>query len=308
MYHIDTANNRTYVKLDTTEHTFHIRDVHNDTIWFEGTLRSLTTGDSIQPGDQDLAHKWPRTRSHISIKNCSNLVLMNIKVRGPHINGGTGNDAFVGRLEAQHALQIADSENIIVHNAKLSHIYGDGIYLRRVKNVQIYNSHIHHNGRQGIALVDVNGVILSENKLEHIRRAHIDIENNSDREVVENIIIDNNTFGPSRLKWIANGGRGTANNIRIINNTLDGKDFDIHLGKNNGTSNVTIIGNVSNKRRGNPQGMIMKFFNVTNVYISDNVVPAQKGRNMYILGCYNCKDVILRENDVPDGYNEIKIE
>lgn len=299
------------VNLDTNERTVLLQGIENDTIYFTGTLNAVTDGSSVLPVPGQNSRKWPRNRSHIRLVNCKNVVLMNPKVIGPNKDGGTGQAAYVSALEAQHAVEVEDSQNITIIGLQASYIYGDGLYVRRTDGLYLKNSHIHHNGRQGIAIVDSKNITIRNNHLEHIRRAHIDIENNNNKEVSENIAVLKNRFGPSRLKWIANGGRGITRNVLIMGNDLYAKNFDVYMGRNRTgpktTLNVYIIDNISKLRRGNPQGEIMKFHGVNNLYIYGNTVPAQINRKMYLGGCYNCTDVYYEDNFVPNGVNEIKI-
>lgn len=294
--------------------------LHDEVITFDSPIVSDSPDGEIQPGQ--VSHKWPRTRCHVLLKNSKNITIEGLKVIGPNSNGGTGSAAYVGALEAQHAIWVADCENITIDGLDASYIYGDGIYLRRVNNCVIKNSLIHHNGRQGIAIIDSSNVIVYNNHLHDIRRSHIDLENNSDKEMQRNIVIDDNLFGRSRLGWIANGGRGRTEDVIISNNTLDKDDFMVTMGRGPLTKNVTIINNKSNQFRGNPQGTIMRFFNVDGLFVHGNVAPGQPYRNMYLMGCKegSTKNVVLGDNQVAgvinwngaynnapsEGYNEIK--
>lgn len=283
-------------KLDTLESTLIIRGIENDTIHFTGELISITDGGQTLPSNGQPSRKWPRRRAHVRIYECKNLVITGLVVIGPNIHGGLSDEAYNTELEAQHAIEIEDSENITIKDADLSYIYGDGIYLRRVTGAVIENVFIHNNGRQGIAIIDSKNVVIKNNHFDQIRRTHIDFENNNESEVIGNISIVNNKFGASRLNWISGKGKGWIQNIMIHNNYLYNESFDVYISD---ARNLNFIDNLSLKNRGTPLTQAMRFFNVDGLYIADNVIPVQPNRGMYLGGCYGCKNVLIGDNLLP---------
>lgn len=288
--------------LGQQENTVYFEGLENETINFTGELISVTDGKQSNRLWFQPRYNWPRNRSHVSLRYCKNVTLNALKVTGPHKNGGTSAGAYVESKEAQHALEIQDSENITVNGFSASYIYGDGAYVRRCKNVVFNEYEIHHNGRQGIAIVDSSNIRLANGHQYDIRRSHVDLENNWFDEIHNNIQVINNKYGISRLGWISNKGRGITKNVVIYGNDLYGENFDVTV---DGAENYFVLNNESRVKRGNPQGMIMKMLNVDSLVIEGNKMVAAPGRNMHIAGCHNCQNVFLGENEVINGKNEI---
>lgn len=302
------AQDTLYVQLSQTEETMVFRDLHDKVILFSGQLKSISSGNEIKPLAKVYAHRWPRNRSHILLENCSHIVLEGIAIRGPNKDGGTDDKAYHLKLEAQHGLQIENCRQIVVKNAEISHVFGDIVYIRNSEDIEITRLTGHHNGRQGMAIVNSKKIFFHKNHFYQIRRAHIDLENNQRDELIEQIYIYNNRFGPSRLKWIASAGMGTVRLIYVMNNDLYDKDFDIYVGREDGRSAQSywyIMNNISLNSRGNPQRAITKFFHCDHIYMAGNSVRGQNLRKMNIMGVHGGDNFFLGENEVVNGSNKI---
>jgi len=152
---------------------------------------------------------WPRNRSHFCVNGASSYITFdNVAVRGPNANGGTGQDAYVGRLEAQHAFQLdQDSDHITLRNCEASYIYGDCVYVRAT-NIAVDDFHGHHNGRQGFAFTDCADVLVRRLSLHDIRRAMFDLEPNSTTGSIRRVTVEDGVMSHGRLLGVASGGKG----------------------------------------------------------------------------------------------------
>jgi parallel beta-helix repeat protein len=292
------------------EETLILEGKSNIELRFNGfTIQSYTDGTNVKP----LAKKernWPRNRSHLLINNCNDLKINNLKISGPHVNGGTSSKAYVSKLEAQHAIEITSSKNVEIFSADISQIFGDGVYVgKNSTGINITHCKIFKNGRQGIAITDGSNILIANCELDSIRRAHIDLECNHPSDVIENVVIRNNKFGKKRLKWIAAASsKGIVRNVTVSDNEINAP-ADIILGNEKNPKPqgpYEFYNNVSYRSVGNPQGRVWKLFNVNGFKAKDNRIIAQKKRDMIFIGTRNCKDIWIGENDIPNGENVIK--
>ncbi|NMM48041.1 right-handed parallel beta-helix repeat-containing protein [Marinigracilibium pacificum] len=273
------------------------------------TIFSTTKGSKVTP-IKSKENSWPRNRSHVIISNSKNIKIINLNIDGPHQNGGTSEEAYIKQLEAQHGIEINNSKSISIINAKITEIYGDGIYIgNNSSNILIEKCEISKNGRQGIAVTNGQDIIIKNNIFDQIRRAHIDLECNQPTDIINNIIIENNTFGNKRLKWIAAGSsKGKVSNVTVKDNTLN-CPADIYLGnKKNKTPQgpYSFINNTTTRRYGNPLGIIWQLFNVDGFTAVNNNILAQEGREMYLVGGSNNKNIKLDNNTVADGKAQVR--
>lgn len=276
------------------------------------TIISETDGSGLKSPSGKPAYNWPRSRHHIDIMDCDNIVLTGINIVGANSRGGIGREAYVKRLEAQHGINITGGNNIMVDSVSIKNVYGDFIYIghgagnKISRNVSIMNSYFSHNGRQGIAITMADSVSILNNKIDNVRMTSIDIEPNMSKSIVRNVYIRNNSFGAGRLMWIGINGRGHVRNVYIEDNHLPGRNGQIMLGNSNLlVQNVVMKNNVSERPAGNPQGAIWKINNVSGFYAEGNVMPAQANRNMYLIGQRN-SEIFLGNNVIHNGLNRKK--
>ena len=290
------------------EETLVLENKKNIHLEFNGfTLRANTTGKQVKPSPKK-KHKWPRSRAHLSVVNSTGITIKNLNVIGPHEGGGTGEKAYVSSLEAQHAVEIMGCQYILLLGSSFSQIYGDGVYVGgKSSDITIRDCKISNNGRQGIAVTNGANILIEGCELNEIRRAHIDLECNSVNQIVENVMIRNNTFGSKRLMWIAAASsRGVVRNVLVQNNTLN-CPASVYIGNSKNAQMqgpYEFTGNHATLGYGNPQGRIWKLSNVNGFRAFNNTIPAQKKRNMVLIGYKNSKNVEVGHNDVPNGVNE----
>jgi len=96
-------------------------------------------------------------------------------------------------------VRIIASKDIQVINPKITEMWGDGIYIggRRgipSKNIEIHNAHLDHNRRNALSITSADGVKLIKplvaNSNGQSPKAGIDIEPNSNDDIINNIVID----------------------------------------------------------------------------------------------------------------------
>lgn len=294
-----------------TEETLIIQNKKNIHFKFNGfTLQSVTDGKGSMPTLHAYKNRWPRNRAHVVINASDSLLLEGLDIFGPHTNGGVDAKAYNKYLEVQHGIEIRKSRNVKIMATNISHIFGDGIYVAaNSSNLEITNVKITHNGRQGIAIVSGHDILIEKCHIAQIRRASIDLEPNSDKEVVKNIRIVDNVFGPKRLNWIAAGSsKGKVSNIIVENNMVNAAG-NIWIGnKTNKFRQGPWIfrGNTSKSGYGTPNGGVWRLIQIDGFSAEDNTINTQKLRDMQLIYATRCTDIELGENEVPNGTNSVK--
>ena len=54
-----------------------------------------------------------------------------MNIWGANADAGTGDDAYVADLEAQHGIDIEGTENVEIYDVGIQHVYGDFVYFGR---------------------------------------------------------------------------------------------------------------------------------------------------------------------------------
>ncbi len=293
------------------EESLIIQSKKNISFRFNGfTIRSKTTGENSKPTLSVYRNKWPRNRSHLVINRSDSIEITGLVIWGPHKNGGTQPDAYNPKLEAQHAIEIHYSKNILLDKVELSHIYGDGVYINNNSSeIQITNARIQKNGRQGIAIVDGHDILIKDCSFDAIRRSHIDLEPNNDKQQVKNVKIVNNTFGGRRLNWIAAGSsKGKVGNIVVEDNLMNcGANIWIGNKTNKFRQGPYVFrNNKSTKLYGTSNGGIWRLIQVDGFVADGNEIMGQELRNMSLIYATRCNDIELGDNEVIYGNNAVK--
>ncbi|MCA6073415.1 right-handed parallel beta-helix repeat-containing protein [Fulvivirga sedimenti] len=293
------------------EETLIVEGKTNIEFQFNGfTIKSVTNGENATPSDPVYKNRWPRNRAHFVIKNSDSIIVRDLRIVGPNINGGVKEEAYVKELEAQHALELRNTSYIQITDCAFSQIYGDGIYITGTsENIDITKSIIEKNGRQGIAITNGSNISIRENQISMIRRSHIDLEPNNDGEIVSNVLIENNEFGRQRLNWVAAASsKGVVRNVTVKNNMVNSAG-NIWIGNK---SNKHMQGpyifdtNTSTKIYGTNNGGIWRLIRVDGFKAVANNIMAQANRRMFLIYATDSENIELGENEVPNGRNQYK--
>ena len=299
--------------------TICLHNVHNKI--FEIDSRNwTTTGENAAPQCDQGYPQWPRIRSLIRLKDCTNITIRPMNgldmgiIKGPNPAGGWEDDGkcMQGAYEAQHGIQIVASKNIKIENIEISRVYGDFIYVNRSENIWIDGVKGHHNCRQGIAVVNARHVLIENSDLSEIRRSSIDLENNNRRQTISDIVIRNNRFGKSRFSTLTAGGGGDVRRVYFHDNDLRGEPFAAYLKANsfNDREQFFLYNNKSDASMGTRRGgHITCYGPAKTVYAFDNRITSQKMRNMYTFSIDpGCEDILYENNVLVNGTDGIKQE
>ncbi len=299
--------------------TICLENVHNKIFEIDERLWT-TTGENAAPQCDQGTKQWPRIRSLIRLKNCTNITLRPVAgremglIQGPNATGGWKDDGDCkgGAYEAQHGIQVVGSKNIRIENLDISNVYGDFIYVNRSSNVWIDNVKGHHNCRQGIAVVNANHVLIENSDLFEIRRSSIDLENNGKKQQIEDIVIRNNKFGRSRFSTLTAGGGGDVRRVFFHDNKLYDEPFAAYLkgNRNNDREQFYFYNNTSDAPMGVIRGgHISGHGIVKKIYAFDNQITSQKNRNMHTFSMdEGCEDIRFENNTLENGTDGVRIK
>jgi hypothetical protein len=242
------------------------------TLFLRGRQRITIEGNgatvfATTRGNLDRAQWW--------IKDGKHIVIRNLLVRGANANAGTGEGAYVAKLESQHGFRFDGVDGAELDHVQVHDVYGDFVYIGRDKNhhpsrnIWIHDSVFSRNGRVGIGLTDARNVIIERNRIDHTRRSTFDFEPNSRAWHVSNVFVLNNTIGEGRLLFVASHGQGPVDDIVISGNRLFGHSLTIDAIPPESTrrSNWVVVDNVSDA---SVHSRPMRFFGIDGLLVRGN--------------------------------------
>lgn len=189
----------------------------------ETTIAATTDGADVIPPD-DLKHRWPRNRYHLSFVGCTAIHVNRLHIIGPHTEGGPSGD-YDRDLEAQHGVNVQGSTDVNLQRIGVRQVWGDFFYVgstqqQRSSNVRIRFADCDTNGRQGVAVTNASDVDVRDSAFHNIRMSWAVVETNTDADTVTNVTFRNNSTGYCRLPWVVVSGPGSnVGAIHILNNT-----------------------------------------------------------------------------------------
>jgi hypothetical protein len=245
-----------------------------------------------------------RTRSVWSFEGGSHIVVRDVVVKGANANAGMSGDAYVSKLEAQHAFNIVSTNGIELDHVTATDVYGDFVYVGRMnkgglaKNVYIHDSTFSRNGRQGISVTGGDGVRIIGNTIGDTRRATFDLEPNGPTWGALNVDIEHNTIGSGRLMLLSAGGVGPVSNLTFSHNTINrGAIMWVKDSKGGRRGPITISDNTSTRPWGGPAGQgLLNFVNVDGVTVTGNSLQLQPNRRDVGVRTIGSCDVVVKDN------------
>lgn len=236
---------------------------------------------------------WPLNREHLMIYRSTDVLVKNLRIRGPNNPGGK--DTYNAAFEGQAGVGIFSCTRCELRDSKISHVFGDGVELDHGnRDVVVKGVEVTANGRQGMTILDSRHTVLTQNKLSNISRSVFDIEPEIggvvDLEISENEV----GSGTGGIFVAAQGGGGT-DDLKILRNRLRipliVKDSDSHDAKRR--KGLTINGNTTTYGFDNyPIGMIA-LERIDGVTIKNNRAFAPERDAVH---CQDCTDVVIEGN------------
>jgi hypothetical protein len=282
-----------------------VSDRHNLVIDGSGsTFFATTDGSGVAPtGPNAVRQHWPRHRDQWLIVGGSNITVRNVVIRGVNTLGGAASDAALGAHEGQAGFEFFDTTNSVLQNCSIMYTYGDLVYIGNgAVGATVRDCHLGVSGRQGVTVSYASKVLICHNNIEQVGRSAIDLEPETHTWSVHDVWIVNNTFKWIRSNTIAASGTGDVSSIVVANNHLTSESLQIY---NKPSTPVlprrhdwTVVGNVSDQSFGSPHAPLW-ITDVTNVSISGNFQPLQKGRGQIAVDTSGSTNVQISGNSFP---------
>jgi hypothetical protein len=256
-----------------------------------------------------------RERSHWWLRNSDGITIRDVIVRGANPNAGTDAAAYFADREGQHGFDLGGARNVLLERVTVTDVYGDFVYIGLDKSgwskrVTVRDSTFERNGRQGFAITAGEDVLIERNRISEVRRATFDIEPNAPHWGARRITISDNDIGPGRLNFMSgHGSAAPVEDIVVRNNRLTGRPMNISLEapESKRRSNISIIGNVSDRSFGSPVAAI-RITGFDGVTIQDNVIPLAAGRNMTGVHLMSSCQIVVSGNQFTNASQEVKTD
>jgi hypothetical protein len=269
------------------------------------------TGDGSTFDDPSTA---ARTRSHLRIVRGANIKLHDLTIDGPNTAAGTGIDAYVPALEAQHGIDVQGTQNIELYDLGITDVFGDFVSFTLSGSTwssgTLHDSVLARNGRQGVSLTGAHHVMIEHNDISETRRATFDLEPNGGDYGVEFVTIRDNTIGPGRLLFVAAGGTGPVNDIGIADNQLAGRDMVVFVDGAGADRrhHWWISGNRSDTPWGSPApASAITLHDVDDAAVVDNRQPLQAGRGDAGVDITGSTGVTVQGNSFTNAWSVLEL-
>lgn len=243
-----------------------------------------------------------RSRRHWAVEGGSDITIRNMTVKGAHPNGGATDDAYVKEREHQHGFRLAGVRNVTLEQVTVTDVYGDFVYLREAsRDVKVLNSRFERNGRQGVGMVEAENVLIKGNTFLDVSRSVFDLEPNDDRRTIKNVTIEDNEIGMFGNRLLIIDKDGSISDVTMAGNRIRGGRIEVRVGdyidaagRGNRQSNISIIGNSSDKMSTSP---IVQVSDVDGLIVRDNIQAFDVAEsNPAVLAVSSC-DVVVEGND-----------
>jgi hypothetical protein len=276
----------------------------------DGNGAQFFTDDPTGDGSTlEAPSKAARTRAHFRLRDCSNITLKNIHVRGAHPNGGLDSSAYVEPLEAQHGFDIIGSTGVTVEDCSATDVYGDFIYFGHgsgpCHDITIRRFYGARNGRQGVASVSSYNVLITDSEFTDVRRSMIDLEPNFAYQEIHDFEVSDCILGSHRLSFFASkGAAAPISNVRVLRNTVNSAMNSTIGIPGVRRSNWRFENNIANQGYGSTLACCLNVTGVDGFIFKNNVQPLQANRNMVIVQTTDCTSVEVSGNSYPGGVGE----
>jgi hypothetical protein len=230
-----------------------------------------------------------RRRAHWRFSRCTNLTVRDMVIVGASTSTGP-HGIYNAALEAQHGLEIAGSQHVLVEDVDVSGVWGDLVNVAKFgsnpavpsSHVTVQDSILVGSSRQGVSVTNADHVTFQNNTIDRARRSLIDLETNGVNDRLTFISILNNRLGSARFATIANWG--PASDVHDL--LVDGNQFTggaqypfritIKAPDPSRRANVTITNNVGHAARRQNEPFAF-FANIDAVIVSGNTATFVPG-------------------------------
>jgi len=252
-----------------------------------------------------------RTRSQFDILDSNSITVCGLVLHGANPSAGTGPDAYVAALEAQHGFNVVGSQHVTIDGVTVTDVYGDFVYFGGGSRFgTVVNSHLQRNGRQGISVTNGQDILIQMNTISDTRRATFDIEPNVAGDVIQRVRAVDNQIGAGRLNLLSSAGAAaTIADISLERNHVM-RTFAVDIATPGGSrrGRYAFTDNVATEPLGTPQGAAILVSRVDGLVVTGNTIPLQNGRNMAMVSVIESCSVLVSGNTFPGGTMELRTD
>jgi hypothetical protein len=165
----------------------------------------LISSQGIDIGNNRTVYFQKKSVLRMQANNLKNYYLLrvadkkNVTIINPYLIGDR--DSHFGKGgEWGMGISLLGATNVRIINPRISHFWGDGIYIGRgtktyCENITIIGGYLDYNRRNGLSVISVNGLkisnLLVSNTFGTAPMAAVDFEPNKPDEYLKNIIVEN---------------------------------------------------------------------------------------------------------------------
>lgn len=284
----------------------------------EGTLAIVDKGNLTIKGNGSTIFATSlgdRSRRHVYMHGGHDLTIRGLNVVGANPNAGLADLAYDSTRVGQHGFEVEGSDRVLLDGVSATDVFGDFVYMGRdvrngrwSSNVTVMNSRFERNGRQGMSFTATRGARVINNTLTDIRMVTFDMEpNGASNWGVEDVLIEGNRVGSTRLNFISAHGHGPVNNVTVNRNTLTGEQMNISVYPEPGTrrSGWTITGNTSDYVGHGTRGLIA-IERVDGLRVEGNYHALAASRDMPFVETWASCGLTVKGNTVPGALMELR--
>lgn len=252
------------------------------------------------------------SRRHWSFDNCDDVYITNVNIDGPTVLDPQLEEAYDVTRETQHAFAFRGCNRVLLEDSSAFNMWGDAVYIgansgEDPSHITVRNCTFGDYSRQGYAIVVGENFLLEGCTFGEGRRAQIDLEPNGPPGIGF-VKIRNNTFGPTRLNFLASGGAsGHVQDVLVENNTsTDSMSMQVGVYGYKERDRWTVRGNTSGAEYGTtePKG-IYQFKRMRWLIVEDNNLIGQVGRSMRAVALALSAPYMVRNNTVTNGSGQV---
>lgn len=237
----------------------------------------LKSNTNIKLTENTILKAIATDQTHYSILRISNVE--NIIIEGGTLQGER--ESHIGTEgEWGFCIEIINnSKNILIKDIKLINSWGDGLYINEASNIKTQNIICDNNRRQGLSIISVDGYFSLNDTFINTNgtapSAGVDIEPNSNTNILKNIVFENPTT-------YNNEGNGIILYLLRLQDSQNSVDITINNHKDTGSTNGLSLAKPSNL--------------IGTININEPIYKNNKGDGISLRDCFYNENFLIKIN------------
>ncbi len=160
---------------------------------------------------------WPAWKSLISGNGVQNVTIRNLKINA----NSNGNSETPHGAGYYNCIYMIDCDNVQVYNCTFHDGLGDGLRIKRSKNIEFYNNLVYRLGHEGFFGIESQYIECFNNRITTRTNSGLRIWNSANVKFHDNIIDAQLDAGGGDPGIQIEDSNGTVSNVEIYNNVLN---------------------------------------------------------------------------------------